>query len=375
MQVTPALNAGGVETVTLDIARAAVGAGARSLVASRGGRLEGELEKGGGELIRLPIDSRNPVTVALNTGRLERVIRRERVSLVHVRSRAPAFSAIAAARRAGVPVVTTYHGIYGARSALKRWYNGAMTRGDLTIANSAFTRDHILAEHGVDPEKMVVVPEGVDTARFDPAAVSDERIDAMRAAWGLRVDDPRRVILLPARLTDWKGQGVMIEALGRMASGPDALLVLTGRADNTGYLRQLKAIAADADATEQVRFVGAVGDMPAAYTLADLVVAPSTRPESFGRSVVESAAMKIPVIASPLGGPAETVIDGETGWLAAAGDVDAWARAVDLALSRPLDVLDIMGEAARARVQALYSLEAMAAATFAVYRRLVERPR
>ncbi len=374
MQVTPALNAGGVETVTVEIARAAANAGARSLVASRGGRLEGELVEAGGELIRLPVDSRNPVTIAVNARHLEAIIRCERVDLVHVRSRAPAFSAIAAARRAGVPVVTSYHGIYGARSPLKRWYNGVMTRGDLTIANSEFTRDHVLAEHGVDPGKVVVVSEGIDAARFDPATVSDERIDAVRTAWGLHVDDFRRVILLPARLTGWKGQRVMIEALGRM-SDQDFVLVLTGHAAKPEYLKELTGIAAHFGVAERVRFAGAVADMPAAYALADLVVAPSTKAESFGRSVVEAAAMKIPVIASPLGGPVETIIEGETGWFAAPGDIDAWARAADLALSKPLDVLDIMGETARARVQSLYSLETMAAATFAVYRRLIEEPR
>ena len=363
-----------METVTLDIARAAANAGARSLVASRGGRLEDELAEGGGQLIRLPVDSRNPVTIALNARRLEAIIRRDGVSLVHVRSRASAFSAIAAARRAGVPVVTSYHGIYGAGSPLKRWYNGVMTRGDLTIANSEFTRDHIQAEHGVDPGKVVVVSEGIDATRFDTAVVSDDRIEAIRAAWGLEVDDFRRVILLPARLTGWKGQGVMIEALGRI-SDQDVVLVLTGHAASPEYFRELTDIAARSGVTEQVRFAGTVGDMPAAYALADLVVAPSTKAESFGRSVVEAAAMKIPVIASPLGGPAETIIEGETGWFAAPGDVDAWARAVDMALSKPLDVLDIMGETARARVQSLYSLETMAAATFAVYRRLIEEPR
>ena len=374
LQVTPALNAGGVEGVTVDIGAAVAKAGGRSLVASRGGRLEGELVKGGGELIRLPVDSRNPVTIALNMRRLEAVIRREAVSLVHVRSRAPAFSAIAAARRAGVPVVTTFHGIYGARSALKRWYNAVMTRGDLTLANSEFTRGHILAEHGVDPGQVVVVPEGIDTARFDPAAVSDERIAAVRAAWGLATDDRRRVVLLPARLTAWKGQRVMIEALGRMRLRNEIVLVLTGHADNPGYAHGLKTLAEQSGVDDRVLFVGDTLDMAAAYAAADLVVAPSLKAESFGRSVAEAMAMEIPVVASPLGGPSEIIVDGETGWFAAAGGIDAWAQSVDLALSEPDECLIDMGRAARARVQALYSLEAMAAATFAVYRRLLDCP-
>ena len=137
LQVTPALNAGGVERTTLDMAEAIARAGGTVLVASAGGRLEGELAACGGRLIRLPLESKNPLTIWRNAGRLARAIRKEKVSLVHVRSRAPAFSAIAAARRCGVPVVTTYHGVYNARSAIKRWYNGIMTRGDLVIDHGA----------------------------------------------------------------------------------------------------------------------------------------------------------------------------------------------------------------------------------------------
>ncbi len=160
LQVTPALESGGVEALTVDMSSAAVRAGARSLVASRGGRMEAALAQGGGALIRLPVDSRNPLTMLANAVRLRRLIRDEAVSLVHVRSRAPAFSAIRAARRAGVPVVATYHGIYSAGSSAKRWYNGVMTRGDAVIANSAFTRDHIAAEHGLAPEKIDRHPRG-----------------------------------------------------------------------------------------------------------------------------------------------------------------------------------------------------------------------
>jgi glycosyltransferase involved in cell wall biosynthesis len=371
--VTPRLNAGGVERLTIDVARAVAAAGARSLVASHGGRLEPVLASGGGELIRLPVHSKNPLVIAANAVRLARIIRRERVSLVHVRSRAPAFSALMAARATGVPLVATYHGIYGAKSAFKRWYNAVMTRGDLVIANSAFTRDHVLAQHPAVAGKLVVIPEGVDTDLFDPAAVSADRLAAVRAAWGLAPDDGRRVLLLAARLTGWKGQDGIVGAMRRMKGREGVVLILAGRIESLGYALQIQTAAAAAGLSDQVRLVGAVDDMPAAYGLADLVLAPSPSPESFGRSVAEAGAMGRPVLASRLGGPAETVIDGQTGWLAPPGDVEAWTRALDAALSVTPQTLAVMGRAARARIEASYSLKAMCAATFAAYGRLVER--
>ncbi len=357
--------------MTLDISRAVVAAGGRSLAVSAGGVLEAVLTAGGGEAVRLPVQSRNPLVMAANIPRLARLIRARQVSLVHVRSRAPAFSALAAARAAGVPILATYHGIYPARSPLKRWYNGVMTRGDLTLANSRFTRDHILEQHRLAPDRIAVVPEGIDTERFDPARVSPERTARLRAAWGLAPDEARPVILLAARLTGWKGQGVMIEALSRLTGPASPILILAGKAQTPGQAQALRAAADRAGVGARVRLPGAVEDMPAAFAAADLVVAPSTLPESFGRGVAEAGAMARVVLASPLGGPAETILDGETGWLVPAGDVGAWALAVDRALAITADARARMGRGARARVEALYSLRAMAAATFAVYRQLL----
>jgi glycosyltransferase involved in cell wall biosynthesis len=300
------------------------------------------------------------------------LIRREHVSLVHVRSRAPAFSALWAARAARVPAVATYHGIYGARSGLKRWYNRVMTHGDLTLANSDFTRRHILEQHTLDPKRIVLAPEGIDTRVFDPAAVTPARIAALRSAWGLGAEDKRLAILLAARLTGWKGQGVMIEALAHLPPKLEPVLILAGKAETAGARAVLESAAGQLGITERVRFVGAVSDMPAAYAAADLVVAPSTSPESFGRGVAEACAMARPVLASPLGATTETIIANETGWFAAAGDPDAWAAEAARILALPLQVRTETGARARARIVAHYSLDAMAAAHFAVYRRLLE---
>ncbi len=375
LQVLPALNAGGVEQTTLDVAAAVRKAGGRALVASEGGRLTAALAERGGEAIELPLDSKNPLTMAANAGRLAALIKREGVSLVHARSRAPAFSAIAAARRAGVPVVTTYHGVYNAKTALKRWYNGVMTRGDFVIANSDFTRDHLIREHRVDPARVEAIPRGVDLARFDAAAVDADRIAALRADWEIGPEEPRLVLLLAGRLTRWKGQALLIEALGRRRAErgtDDILLVLAGDDQGrTGYRAELYALAAQLGVADAVRIVGHVADMPAAYLAADAAAAPSLEPEAFGRTAVEPQAMGRPVLAADHGAVRETVVDGETGWRVAPGDVDAWAAALQALVEAGPDRRAAIEAAGIARVRALFSLQRMTDLTLAVYRRLL----
>jgi glycosyltransferase involved in cell wall biosynthesis len=271
----------------------------------------------------------------------------------------------------GVPVVATYHGIYAARSPLKRWYNGVMTRGDLVIANSEFTRRHILDQHHVDPVRVAVAPEGIDTHLFDPAKVSRERIAAQRAAWGLSPEDRRPIILQAARLTGWKGQRLAVAAFARLDAGRGAVLILAGKAESAREAESLRALAFQAGLGDRVRVVGALADMPAAYFAADIVIAPSLAPESFGRGVVEACAMGRLVLASPLGATTETIVDGETGRLVPDGDPDAWARAISAALELTPQARGEFGARARARVERLYSLEAMVQAHFAIYRRMM----
>jgi glycosyltransferase involved in cell wall biosynthesis len=269
------------------------------------------------------------------------------------------------------PVVATYHGIYSARSALKRWYNSVMTRGVAVIANSRFTRDHILAEHRVDPARIVVIPEGVDTFAFDPAAVCAERVAAVREGWGIAHDDARPVMLQAARLTGWKGQGVAIAALAAMARR-DARLVLAGRAQSSQAKQALQAAAADAGVADRVVFAGEARDMPAAFLAADLVIAPTTAAESFGRSVAEAAAMERVVLASDLGAVRETLGEGRFGRLLAPGDPLAWARAMDQALDMPQAARGAIGAAARDHVVQEHSLATMCERTFALYAEVLE---
>jgi glycosyltransferase involved in cell wall biosynthesis len=375
LQVVPELETGGAEQSTIDVAQAVVRAGGVALVATRGGRMAARLQADGGRMAQMPVQTKNPLTMLGNAARLVALIRQENVSVVHVRSRAPAFSALWAAHTTGTPFVATYHGVYKAQSRLKRWYNAVMTRGDLVIANSEYTRAHVLAEHHLDPAKLVTIPRGVDFHRFDPTYVTVNRIDALREAWGIAPNDPRTRILLAGRLTRIKGQLLIVEAARRLAAaGRSDFLILFAGDDQgrVGYAAELQGAIAAAGLTDSVRLVGHCADMPAAYLLADFAILPTTQPESFGRAAVEPQAMNRTVIASDHGGVTETVRDGVTGWLAPVGDPDGWAAALARAIDIGPGKRQEMGEAGRKRARQHYSVETMCEATLAAYERVLE---
>lgn len=374
LQVVPELETGGAEQSTIDVAQAVVRAGGTALVATRGGRMTARLEADGGRLAQMPVQTKNPLTMLGNAARLVALIRQENVSIVHARSRAPAFSALWAAHATKTPFVATYHGVYNAKSGLKRWYNAVMTRGDLVIANSDYTRDHVLAEHRVDPAMLVTIPRGVDLERFDPAFVTHSRIEALQQAWGL-AEDGRARILLAGRLTRIKGHLTIVDAARRLAAqGRRDFQILFAGDDQgrTEYASEIQAAIDAAKLGDAVKIVGHCDDMPAAYLLADLAILPTTVPESFGRAAVEPQVMGRTVIASDHGGVTETILDGKTGWLAPVGDAEAWAaalaRAIDLGPGKRLE----MGELGRKRARQLYSAEAMCAATLAAYQTILE---
>ena len=363
LQVLPALVSGGVERSTLEIAEALVGAGWRALVASAGGPLVGPLERLGARHVALPLGRKSPLGVWRNAAALAELVRAEGVEIVHARSRAPAWAALLAGRRTGARFVTTYHGAYNEGWPGKRLYNSVMARGERVIANSNFTAEHLRARHGTDPARLRVIPRGVDERRFDPAAVPPARVAALREAWN--VPEGRPVVMLPARLTRWKGQTVLLDAMARLPG--DALALLVGEG---GLRRTLEARIGELGLGERARLCGHADDMPAALLLADVVVHASTDPEAFGRTVVEAQAMTRPVIASDLGAPRETVEEGVTGWRVKPGDPAALAGAVARALALPPAERAAMGRRARAAVLARYTTRAMQEATMAVYREL-----
>ena len=370
LQVVPELETGGAEQTTIDVAHAVVRIGGKALVATRGGRMAARLEADGARLAQMPVQTKNPLVMLGNAARLVDLIQREKVSIVHARSRAPAFSALWAAQTTGTPFVATYHGVYNAKSGLKRWYNAVMTRGDLVIANSDYTRDHVLAEHHLDPAKIVSIPRGVDLKRFNPSWVTPERIQALRETWRLDVRDRRTKLLLAGRLTRIKGHLLIVEAARRMkAEGRDDFLIIFAGDDQgrTEYRHEVENAIVQAGLTDQVRIVGHCDDMPAAYQICDIAMLPTTKPESFGRTAVEPQVMGKPVLASDHGGTTETVVSGETGWLVKVDDPDAWAQAMTKAIDMGPPRLAAMGQAAANRARRLYSVDAMCEATLAAY--------
>jgi glycosyltransferase involved in cell wall biosynthesis len=380
LQIIPRLDTGGAERSAVEIAQAVVRAGGRALVlAEPGGRLAPEAVAAGAEVLPFPAAAKNPLRMLANAKAMVRLIAEERVDLVHARSRAPAWSALLAARRAGVPFVTTYHGAYGETNALKRLYNGVMARGDVVIANSRYTADLIAQRYGTPRERLEVIHRGIDGHRFDPVQIAPGRVAALRARWG--ADPAARVILQAARLTAWKGQGVLVEAAAKLkAAGVDRwIVVLAGDAQGRdAYLQSLQAQVADAGLNGQIRLAGHVEDVAAAYLAAHVTVVASTEPEAFGRTAIEAAAMGCPVIATALGAPPETVLaepavgrDAATGWLVPAAD--AVALAERLAATLALDPAEraAMGRRARAHAVAHFTVAAMQQRTLSVYDRLL----
>jgi glycosyltransferase involved in cell wall biosynthesis len=369
LQVLPALDGGGVERGTVEMAQAIARAGGGALVASAGGRLVHAVERAGGRHIVLPLDSKNPWTIWRNAARLEKLIRREGVDIVHARSRAPAWSAWLAARRAGVHFVTTYHAPYGEGFALKRRYNAVMAQGEIVIAISHFIAGLVHARHGVPVARIRVIPRGADPAMFDPTRVVSDRMVRLSAAW--RVGDGRPTIMLPGRLTRWKGQTVLIEALALMRNRDAAVVLVGSDQGRKAFAAELVALAERLGVGERVRLVGHCEDMPAALMLSDVVVNPSTAPEGFGRVVIEAQAMGRVVIGTDHGGAAETIAHGETGFRVPPGDAAALAAQLDAVLAMSEAARAAMGVAARASVCANYTVAAMQAATIDVYREVL----
>ncbi|GBQ28062.1 glycosyltransferase [Gluconacetobacter sacchari DSM 12717] len=371
LQVLPALDAGGIEQGTIDMAQAITRAGGVALAACAGGRMLPRLGHAGGQHVPLDLRSKNPVSILLNARRLARVIRARGVHLVHARSRAPGWSAALACRLAGVPLVTTWHGVYRETVPGKRRYNAVMASGRRVIAISAFIARRLARDYRVGPDRLRVIPRGADTTRFDPAAVRGPRIQALAEQWGL--PEGAAVIMLPGRLTRWKGQTLLLEALTRLGAdgGCDRpfVCVFVGpgrRRDRFGdSLKQM--VQARPALRGRVFFAGHCTDMPAALAMADVVVVPSLEPEPFGRVVVEAQAMGRPVVVAAHGAAMETVMDGETGLLVPPGDADALATAIGTMLRLTPEQAATLGAAARAHVLAHYTTEAMQHATLAVY--------
>jgi len=379
LQVVPRLDTGGSEQATVEITEALTRTGARSLVATEGGRLATAIRAAGGEILTLPVASKNPFTMIANARRLQRIVEERGVDLVHARSRAPAWSALVAARRTGRPFVTTYHGAYSANGPLKAAYNSVMGRGDRVIANSFYTANLIATRQHVARERIRVIYRGIDRATYDPLMVPPGPVARLRERWGVRPQT--KIVLQAARLTLLKGHRQTIEAaaqLNREGALDDAVVIFAGDAHaKEAYRQELIDLIARHGLNDKVRLVGHCADMPVAFLASYVAVIPSLVPETFGRTSIEAQAMGCPVIVTEFGALPETIVAADqgdkhfTGWLVPPGDVAALTDRLRHALAlTPAERAEIGGRAS-ARISAEFDLAQMQVSTLAVYDELL----
>lgn len=374
LQVLPELRSGGVERGTIEVADAIAKDGMIPIVASAGGTMVQQLYNTGARHIILPLNRKNPVTIYKNIHRLVDIIKEHNVDIIHARSRGPAWSAYFAAKETGIPFVTTFHGTYNIGGRLKRFYNSIMTRGERVIAISEFVREHILRNYHCEENRLRLIHRGADLNQFSMEFIPPQRITQMAARLGVPSDVP--IIMLPGRITRWKGQDVLLSALKHLRDNhpeqPFYCLLVGDNNKHNDYLKTLEKMIKTYGLEQHVKLTGNVSDMAAAYAVADIVVSNSLEPEAFGRVSVEAQAMGNLVIATAHGGSQETIIPGKTGWLVEPGNVTALAEALKTCLQLPEAEKNTIRHAAIAHAQEHFSTDTMCRKTLAVYREVLE---
>lgn len=365
MQILPSLNQGGVERGTLEMAEAIQSAGGRAVVVSSGGVMVTRLKRMGAEHITLPVATKNPLRWPFIRRQLRQIMVQEGVDLVHIRSRAPAWIAVAAARALKVPVVSTIHGRFKAGNIFKRYYNSIMVRPDHIIAISRYIAGLVKDQFPHVAERISIIHRGVDVKMFDPGKVSPQRV--INAAQQLGIPDHKKVVMLPARPSLWKGQQITIETMAKL-NHKDAILVLVGAlSGKAAFQQRLTTSITKLGLEGRVRLAPESQDMPAALMLADVVVMPSLTPEPFGRVAIEAQAMGRPVVAFNHGGAAESIVHDDTGWLAEPGNVDSLADAMAQALALKTRARKQFANRARQHIMDNFSTDLMVSKTLRVY--------
>lgn len=370
LQVVPALVAGGVERGAIEIAKAIVAEDCEAVITSCGGPLVSKVLDANAHHINMNVDTKNPLWMFFNVFKLASLIREHDVDLIHARSRAPAWSSYFASRKTDRPFLTTFHGIYNFSESCKRQYNSIMTKGDRVIAVSNFVRDHMLDNYEIDEDKVRVIHRGVDTEYFNPKNVKKDALEAMRAKYHVPKDVP--VVLLPARMTRWKGHECLIKALNVIRDKEFFCIIAGDLGKHPTFTQEIKELIQDMKLQSRVQTFGAEPCMPVLYALADIVLSTSIEPEAFGRVVIEGQAMEKVVIASNIGGAAETVKDGESGFHVTPNEPVELAEKIGFVLDNlGSKEIDKIRKNARKSASKNFSLEEMQKKTMAVYRELI----
>lgn len=370
IQVLPALNQGGVERGTIEIAEALQREGIKNYVISSGGKMVSELLRLGVTHISLPVNTKNPITMLINSYRMQKIFKETSASLVHVRSRAPAWSVKWAADRMKLPFVATFHGRYGLKpEVFKKPYNRVMTKGKYVVAVSAFIQNHLMKEYNIPDQKIRLIPRGADINRFNMNTISVGALQDFAKEYDIPTDKP--VITLVGRLSRIKGHDVVLDAINQMKQKEVTLLLVGGNA-KAGYDEEVKKKIAALPSETMVKVFAVPGDkMPLVYALSDICVQPTLVPESFGRGIAEAQAMGRVVIASNHGGACELISNNRTGFLTPVGDANVLASVLDMVLSMTPAERQAIGMAAQESVRSNFSIQKMCDRTIALYKEIL----
>lgn len=372
LQVLPELETGGVEIGTVEIASELQKKGIKNFVASQGGRLTYELDKLKIEHLTLPLKSKNIFTMRRNAKKLEQFIKDNDINIVHARSRAPAWSAYWAAKRAGAKFMTTFHGTYGlGPKGIKKFYNKVMTYGQLVIAISEHIKKHMLKNYKIDESKIRLIHRCVDVEKYSPEAVSQERM--INKVNEYKIPDDKTVILLPGRITRWKGQHLLVEALSKLKNDNYYCIIAGADQGRVAYVDEIKKMAVKYNLQDRIGFYGIYSDAPALMMVSNIILSTAIEPEAFGRISVEGQALGKIVIASDIGGSLETIIDGKTGKLFANNDAQSLADALDWALKLSAEEKDKISAEAIKNVRNNFTKQIMCDKTLDVYYELLNK--
>ena len=376
LQVIPKLGYGGAETGCYDIAHYLSEKKCKSFIVTSGGDLTKYIDKKKVKLIRLPVHSKNPLLIFVNSIILTGIILLYNISIVHARSRAPAWSCLLATKLTNRKFVTTFHGTYNFKGKLKRFYNSVMVRSDLIIAGSNFIFSHIKKNYSElikFNKKFLVIFRGINVDYFDPSTKLETDEDRLLKSW--EINKEKKIILMPGRLTSWKGQELFIEALNlvKIELGYEAFhaVILGNNQGRDLYKKKLIRLTEQYRLTNQIKFINHCKDMALAYKISDLVVSPSIEPEAFGRVAVEAQSMEKIIIASNIGGSNETIINNKTGFLFNSGDANSLSKKIIEVITMDENAIKLIGKEGRKNIIKKFNVEKMCFSTYSEYKRLL----
>ena len=376
LQVIPKLGYGGAETGCFDIAHYLFENNCSSFLITNGGPLTKFINKKKVKYIRLPVNSKNPIIMLLNTSLISVIVFFYNIDIIHARSRAPAWSCFLASKITRKKFVTTFHGTYNFKSKIKKFYNSVMLRSDLVIAGSNFIFSHIkenYKEYLNNSKKFLVIFRGINIDYFDASTTFTEDEDKLFKSWNLEVE--KKTILLPGRITEWKGHEMFIEAMNKiniqLGHKSFKAVILGSDQGRDLYKKKLIRLVEQYRMNDQIKFVDHCENMPLAYKISDLIVSTSIEPEAFGRIAVEAQSMEKPIIASNLGGSKETIVNNKTGILFDAGDSDDLSKKIIEFFNFDKSTIEQMGKEGRKNVSAKFNVEKMCFSTYSEYKKLI----